>query len=293
MNPYAGAAETEATEEAATQTEADLRHPEATKVESQTQARRVLVVDDDERFRERLVRAMKRRGHQVWSASNGEEARSVLAMQPIDWAVVDLRLPGEWGLHIVRDLLQDKVRDKVRDTSRNKVRETPRNKVQGGVLDRPRDLAPDTLHDPTQHPASTTDSAFEGSDLEGSDLEGMRLDATAKLAGKAPAKRPYPRIRIVVLTAYGSIATALEAMRLGATGFLQKPASVDEIEAALCESSIEDAPSAEVPSLARAEWEHINRVLTECDGNVCKAATMLGIHRRTLQRKLAKFPVSR
>ena len=102
--------------------------------------------------------------------------------------------------------------------------------------------------------------------------------------------------RILVLTAYGSIATALEAVRLGAKGFLQKPASADEILLALDSdfdnvTVSEDEPPAQVPTLARAEWEHINRVLVECQGNVCQAARLLGVHRRTLQRTLAKFPL--
>jgi len=105
-----------------------------------------------------------------------------------------------------------------------------------------------------------------------------------------------PDIRILVLTAYGSIATALEAIRLGATGFLQKPASVDEILLALNGGFFgvtgpAPEPPPQVPTLARAEWEHINRVLAECQGNVCQAARLLGVHRRTLQRKLAKIPL--
>ncbi|MEL7239611.1 MAG: response regulator [Planctomycetota bacterium] len=103
-----------------------------------------------------------------------------------------------------------------------------------------------------------------------------------------------PDTAIVVLTAYGSIATAMEAVRLGAKTFLQKPATVDEIEVAFKGTRLgpsEDPPvPAAVPSLARAEWEHINRVLTECDGNISRAARLLGLHRRSLQRKLAKFP---
>jgi two-component system response regulator RegA len=107
--------------------------------------------------------------------------------------------------------------------------------------------------------------------------------------------------KIVVLTGYGSIATALEAMRLGATHYLTKPADVDELIAAFdrdrpaAEDSATAAqgPEPETPSLARVEWEHIQRVLTDCDGNITKAAERLGIHRRSLQRKLAKFPTRR
>ncbi|MEL6759884.1 MAG: response regulator [Myxococcota bacterium] len=176
--------------------------------------RTLLVVDDDERFRERLCRALARRGFDVRAARNTEAALASAGEDSPELALVDLRLPGEWGLNVVRALL--------------------------------------------------------------------RIDSST---------------RIVVLTAYGSIATALEAIRLGAVGFLQKPASVDEIILAFDRAQLgpDDTPStpAEVPSLARAEWEHINRVLTECGGSIRQASKLLGMHRRTLQRKLAKFPVTR
>jgi two-component system, response regulator RegA len=103
--------------------------------------------------------------------------------------------------------------------------------------------------------------------------------------------------KVVVLTGYGSIATALEAVRLGATHYLTKPADVDEIIAAFARADL--PPDAtmpvtdEPPSLARVEWEHIERVLADCGGNVSVAAKKLGLHRRSLQRKLSKFPVSR
>jgi two-component system response regulator RegA len=99
---------------------------------------------------------------------------------------------------------------------------------------------------------------------------------------------------VVVLTGYGSIATALEAIRLGARHYLTKPADVDEILSALARARPATAsPPVTVPSLARVEWEHINRVLADCGGNVSRAARVLGIHRRSLQRKLAKFPSPR
>ncbi|MFO0739781.1 MAG: response regulator [Labilithrix sp.] len=104
---------------------------------------------------------------------------------------------------------------------------------------------------------------------------------------------------IVVLTGYGSIATALEAVRLGATHYLTKPADVDDILAAFARAHHPPAPLSaasldhEVPSLARTEWEHINRVLTDCGGNITQAARLLGLHRRSLQRKLSKYPVSK
>ncbi len=98
-----------------------------------------------------------------------------------------------------------------------------------------------------------------------------------------------PATKIVVLTGYGSIATAVEAMRLGATNYLPKPADADDILAAFGGPSSMAIP-ADPPSLARTEWEHINRVLSDCGGNVSAAARRLGLHRRSLQRKLQKYP---
>lgn len=99
---------------------------------------------------------------------------------------------------------------------------------------------------------------------------------------------------IIMLTGYGSIATALEAVRRGADHYLGKPVDVDQILAAY--ETIRTSPQSGprppeiVPSLARVEWEHIQRVLTDCGGNVSQAAKLLGIHRRSLQRKLSKYP---
>ena len=104
-----------------------------------------------------------------------------------------------------------------------------------------------------------------------------------------------PAMRVVVLTGYGSIATALKSVRLGAVHYLTKPAYPDEIVAAL-ESRAGEEPAAgpasevEAPSLARVEWEHIQRVLADCDGNISQAARRLGLHRRSLQRKLNRAP---
>jgi two-component system response regulator RegA len=99
-------------------------------------------------------------------------------------------------------------------------------------------------------------------------------------------------MEVLVLSGYGSIATAVDAIRLGAVNFLPKPADVDDIltafERGKAEVQFDEDDPSSVPSLARAEWEHINRVLTECDGNVSLAARRLGIHRRSLQRKLQK-----
>jgi len=105
-----------------------------------------------------------------------------------------------------------------------------------------------------------------------------------------------PTTRVIMLTGYGSIATAVEAMRLGAAGYVQKPAGADEILAAFDKAAA--APLTAVqeyasPSLARVEWEHIQRVLGDCGGNLSRAARQLGMHRRSLQRKLQKYPPKR
>jgi len=98
---------------------------------------------------------------------------------------------------------------------------------------------------------------------------------------------------IIVLTGYGSISIALSAIRVGANDLLAKPADADQIMAAYQKVvSIPPLESQEisVPSLARVEWEHIQRVLDDCHGNISQAARLLGVHRRSLQRKLAKYP---
>ncbi|HEU5058767.1 MAG TPA: response regulator transcription factor [Kofleriaceae bacterium] len=106
-----------------------------------------------------------------------------------------------------------------------------------------------------------------------------------------------PATKIVVLTGYGSISTAIDAVRLGATYYLPKPADADDIVAAFARGQAPPLeppePDYQAPSLARAEWEHINRVLSDCAGNISEAARRLGIHRRSLQRKLQKYPPSK
>ena len=104
-------------------------------------------------------------------------------------------------------------------------------------------------------------------------------------------------MQILVLTGYGSIATAVEAVRRGAIDYLNKPVDTDQIVAAFDRDSDPMSPTPAVtvtgenpPSLARVEWEHIQRVLADCGGNISQAARRLGIHRRSLQRKLGKLP---
>lgn len=177
-----------------------------------TQQLTMLVVDDDERLRDRLARAFEERGYRVLVAADHARAIELVKSTKIDRAVVDLRMPGPHGLTVLQDLIA--------------------------------------------------------------------IDS---------------EIDVVICTGYGSIATAVEAMRLGARDYLTKPAHADRILAAF-ETEPEPTGGAiefEIPSLAKVEREHIERVLRECSGNVSKAARVLGMHRRTLQYKLAKFPVTR
>ena len=99
--------------------------------------------------------------------------------------------------------------------------------------------------------------------------------------------------RIVVLTGYASVATAVEAIKLGAVHYLAKPADADEVVAAFAREQGDAATpvSPQPMSVNRLEWEHIQKVLGECGGNISETARRLRMHRRTLQRKLAKRPV--
>jgi two-component system response regulator RegA len=107
-------------------------------------------------------------------------------------------------------------------------------------------------------------------------------------------RQRFPQIRMLMLTGYSSIATTVEAIKLGADNYLQKPASTSEILAALAdnpETVATSTPELSPPSLDRIEWEHIQKVLTKNEGNISETARQLGMHRRTLQRKLQKRPV--
>ncbi len=107
-----------------------------------------------------------------------------------------------------------------------------------------------------------------------------------------------PDLRVLLLTGYASIATAVEAIKRGAHDYLSKPVDADAVVRALLDGDSSDPDEYEPPdapeaplALRRLEWEHIQRVLTECDGNISETARRLGMHRRTLQRKLSKHPV--
>jgi len=105
----------------------------------------------------------------------------------------------------------------------------------------------------------------------------------------------FTDIKIVLFTGYASISTAVEAIKLGATHYLTKPAEPDQIIAAFAqnEGDADIEPASQPMSVERMEWEHIQKVLSEHDGNVSASARALGMHRRTLQRKLNKFPRKR
>ena len=103
-------------------------------------------------------------------------------------------------------------------------------------------------------------------------------------------------IKILILTGYASIDTAVEAIKLGASNYLAKPADMDEILSALLgqPGNISSREAASEPmSVRRLEWEHIQKVLQENDGNISETARQLKMHRRTLQRKLQKRPVTK
>lgn len=169
----------------------------------------LLLVDDDEDFLNVLANAMRKRNFLVSTANSAESAFTLAQNDPPEFAVVDLKMAGNSGLVLVRQL--------------------------------------------------------------------ANLDAGT---------------RIVVLTGYASIATAIEAIKLGATHYLAKPVDADEIVAAFKKQAgdTEVELSSHPLSVGRLEWEHLQRVLAENNGNISATARSLNMHRRTLQRKLGKHP---
>ena len=140
------------------------------------------------------------------------------------------------------------------------------------------------------HDAAAAEAAADGHDAA---LVDLRLGAESGLHVVAALRARHPRMRIVVLTGYASIATAVEAIKLGAVQYLTKPAEPDEVLRAFArtEPDPDVPPPARPMSVRRLEREHIERVLAEHGGNISAAARALGMHRRTLQRKLRKRPV--
>lgn len=171
---------------------------------------RLLLVDDDDPFRESMELEFSDRGYAVVGARNHREALQMALAHRPEFAVIDLRLGGERGLEVLKDL-----------------------------------------------------------------------------------KDRLPGLRAVILTGYGSIATAVEAVKLGALHYLVKPVELDDVEAALHRAPAGDvsvAPPEQPPSLALHEREYIEHVLASTGGNISEAARRLGLHRQSLQRKLRKYP---
>ena len=168
----------------------------------------LLIVEDDARFREALATEFADRGFSVECLENLAEVQT-LDLEPVRYAIVDLRLRRDSGLDIITEI-----------------------------------------------------------------------------------KNRSEDIRVVVLTGYGSIATAVQATKLGAAQYLTKPVDMDALERALLTG---EGPSEEVPiptefqSLYRHEREYIEYVLAECGGNISQTARRLGLHRQSLQRKLRKY----
>lgn len=126
----------------------------------------------------------------------------------------------------------------------------------------------------------------------------LHLAKDSGLQWIVPLRKALPHASMLVLTGYASIATTVQAIKLGADDYLAKPANVDSILSALkaCQDGdgAADAAGPPVPlTVDRLEWEHIQRVLAEHDGNISSTARALNMHRRTLQRKLGKKPVAR
>lgn len=123
----------------------------------------------------------------------------------------------------------------------------------------------------------------------------LKMDGDSGLTLIPQLRAANSDMKILMLTGYASIATAVEAIKLGATQYLPKPADADEILNALhkIEADAEIEVTEQPMSVNRLEWEHIQKVLNEHEGNISATARALGMHRRTLQRKLAKRPVKR
>ena len=170
----------------------------------------LLLVDDDDVFRETLARALERHSIVVHGATDIAQALSQSSKHTPELGIIDLCIGHESGLQLIKQLIQKN-----------------------------------------------------------------------------------PDIRLVVLTGFASITTAIEAIKLGAKHYLTKPASIDEIFEALQSDAgnADISTKAQPMSVRKLEWEHIQKVLAEHQGNISAAARSMGMHRRTLQRKLQKRPV--
>lgn len=173
-----------------------------------TEDRKLLIIDDDETFREILARSLRRNGFMVNTAGTPAQSLGLCSEHDPEYILLDLNLAGQSGLNLVVPLLEIS-----------------------------------------------------------------------------------PGARIVILTGYASIQTAVSALKLGAAQYLPKPASVTDIIKALVEDTI-DIPhyhgDTDRLTVQHLEWEYIQRILAEHDGNITATAKALKMHRRTLQRKLLK-----
>jgi len=173
------------------------------------QDKSLLIVDDDNPFRERLSRAMEKKGFSVTQAESVKEGIKNVKSKKPSFAVVDLRLGDGNGLEVVKEIKNSS------DTSRNS--------------------------------------------------------------------------RIIVLTGYGNIPTAVAAIKEGAIDYLAKPADAEDVEKALlADPNTKPQPPENPMSADRVKWEHIHRVFELCNRNVSETARRLKMHRRTLQRILSK-----
>jgi two-component system, response regulator RegA len=170
----------------------------------------LLIVDDDEPFRTALGAALTRRGFEVALSADATSAEEIAKSRVVEYALVDVRMPGTSGIELVARLR---------------------------AID-------------------------EGT-------------------------------RVVVLTGYGTIANAVDAMRAGAVDYLTKPTTAESVERALLGVKAAGAPTDLLPSLERVEWEYLQRVVADCSGNISDAARRLRMHRRSLQRKLSRTPPTR
>jgi len=147
----------------------------------------------------------------------------------------------------------------------------------------------------TVHTAKSADEAIRLANEHkfGQITVDLHLGGDSGLSLVAPLRELQPDARMLILTGYASIATAVQAVKDGADNYLAKPANVESILASL-QSEASAAEAIENPTLlsvARLEWEHIQRALAENGGNISATARALNMHRRTLQRKLSKRPV--
>ena len=181
------------------------RTPSGLKI-SDFEDRSLLIVDDDDPFRDRLSRAMERKGFKVKNAKSVDNAIKLTKESPPKFAIVDLRLEGGNGLDVVKEINSSK-----------------------------------------------KDS------------------------------------RIVMLTGYGNLPTAVAAIKAGAIDYMAKPVDADDVESALLADPNSKANPPQNPMSAdRVKWEHINRVFELCNRNVSETTRRLKMHRRTLQRILSK-----